>query len=488
MEPVLRHTISEEQEEIIRFQDGPLWIIAGPGSGKSEVLVIRTLKMIFVDNISPKSIVITTFTEKAAKNLFDRISNYANYIFENHPELSNNIDIHSLRIGTLHSLCNDIMLEYRYPNYENYRLLDDIEQNLFIREHSSFVRESNLDYLPLCVEFSYLFNKWDPITKSRGWSDRARLPNRWRRAKAAVELFNRIVEDRIDLTLLDEASGIWSILGGVYQDYVQALEVHRRCDFAHLQEKFLQFLESPLGILFLNGDGTHMHPGISHIMVDEYQDTNPIQEAIYFSLSKNMHNLCVVGDDDQALYRFRGGTVDCMVSFDRKCELEWDLSFDYAHWQKFLSNNYRSHEEIVRYYDRYITSFDIMRQEGARVRGKPSLSATGSIRGNYPAVAYIAGRTINETANNFTLFIRGLLENHIIMHPNQCALLMKSVKETQHNAGPFAEALRAIGINPYNPRSRTFLEQQEICGLLGAFITSGARRVTNTPTFRSGMK
>ena len=209
IEPLQGYTFSGEQEEIIRYRDGPLWIIAGPGSGKSDVLVIRTLKLIFVDNINPKSIIITTFTEKAAKNLFDRISNYASYVFNEHPRLTTSIDLHSLRIGTLHSLCNDIMLEYRYPAYENYRLLDDIEQPLFVREHSSFVRQRTPEFLPLCQNFSYLFDRWDRITGGRGWGDQTRLPNKWQRAKAAVKLINRIVEDRINLDLLNNADGVW---------------------------------------------------------------------------------------------------------------------------------------------------------------------------------------------------------------------------------------------------------------------------------------
>ena len=69
-----------------------------------------------------------------------------------------------------------------------------------------------------------------------------------------------------------------------------------------------------------------MYPGIEYVMVDEYQDTNPIQEQIYLTLTNNApHNFCVVGDDDQALYRFRGGTVDCMVTFDQKCFHEWTI-------------------------------------------------------------------------------------------------------------------------------------------------------------------
>lgn len=470
IEPILGYPLDEEQRRVVNHGSGPLWVVAGPGSGKTEVLVIRTLKLIFVDEINPKSIIITTFTKKAAKNLFDRIINYASYIFQSNPDLEDQIDIHELRVGTLHGLCNDIMQEYRYPEYENYRLLDDLEQYLFIYEHSDLVRDGTDKYLPLWERFDYLVNYWDPITGSRGWNNRDRPPNKWRRAKAAVKLFNRIVEDMCDLNVMQNADEEWQLLVDVYRDYSQTLDDHNRCDFSHVQKKFIEFLNSPLGSLFLNGNGSDVHPGIKHVMVDEYQDTNPIQEKIYFKLTEDTHNLCVVGDDDQALYRFRGGTVDCMVTFDQACRKFWGIQQNQV-TTRFLNANYRSHLKIVNYYDEYITSFDSMSLNGARVSGKPSLSPMSDISGSYPAVAYITGQTIKITANNFARFVRDLLDNEIIESPSQCALLMRSVKETPWNAEHFADALRDIDIEPYNPRSRTFLEQEEIMVALGAFIS-----------------
>lgn len=319
IQPILGHPLDREQLDVINHNAGPLWVVAGPGSGKTEVLVVRTLKLIFVDTINPKSIIITTFTEKAAKNLFDRILNYASYIFQTNPRLVQQIDIHSLRVGTLHSLCNDIMLEYKYPDYENYRLLDDTEQYLFIYEHSDLVKDNSNKYLSMWQNFHFLVDGYDPITESKGWKDRSKSPNRWKKTKASISLFNRIVEDLINLTGMRNAGGVWGLLSDAYEDYLHKIESNRRCDFAHLQEKFLGFLNTQLGSLLLNGDNSDRHPGIKYVMVDEYQDTNPIQEAIYLKLTENTHNICIVGDDDQALYRFRGGTVDCMVTFDQAC-------------------------------------------------------------------------------------------------------------------------------------------------------------------------
>lgn len=463
------YDLDNEQKDVVKHGEGPLWVVAGPGSGKTEVLVLRTLKLIFVDRLEPASIIITTFTEKAANNLFERILNYSNLIFKKNPDLELDIDIHSLKIGTLHSLCNDIMLENKYPDYENYRLLDELEQYLFIFEHCEFVKDKSDKYMPLCQHFSYIFDRFDPVAGGFGWKG-DRLPNKWRRTAAAISLFNRAVEDYIDLERMREAGGKWNLFLEAYDDYLNNLEEHRRCDFPHLQEKFLKFLDTPLGERFLNGDDKGTYPGIKYVLVDEYQDTNPIQEAIYLKLAQYNHNLCVVGDDDQALYRFRGGTVDCMVTFKKACVNAFSIDpKDVA--VKYLNTNYRSHPDIVKYYDKYIKSFKSMKLEGARVEGKPSLKPKSKISGDYPAVGYITGRTIKITAEDFALFIEDLLKNGIIEHPSQCALLMRSVRESPHNAGPFADALRQLEIPVYNPRSKSFLEQEEIACALGAFLS-----------------
>lgn len=470
VEPILGYPLNKKQLNVVKHESDPLWVVAGPGSGKTEVLVIRTLKLIFVDDVDPKSIIITTFTKKAARNLFNRILKYSSHIFEKYPELEQKIDIHSLRLGTIHGLCNDIMLEYKTPDYENYRLLDDNEQYLFIYEHSDLVLDTSEKYIPLWEKFDFLVSGFDPVTSSAGWRNRSRPPNKWKKTDATISIFNRIVEDIVDLDRLRNSNYELKVMFSAYIDYINKLEENRRCDFAHLQKKFLNFLNSELGTLFLEGNNSQNHPGIKYVMVDEYQDTNPIQERIYFKLTEKNHNLCVVGDDDQALYRFRGGTVDCMVTFDKACEIYFELKGS-AIKSEFLNKNYRSHPSIVKYYDNYIKSFEVMNKDGARVNGKPPLKPESGISGDYPSVAQITGKTIEITANNFANFVRYLLENSIICSPNQCALLMRSVKETARNAGPFSSALRKVGIEPYNPRSRTFLEQEEIMLALGAFIS-----------------
>jgi len=460
---IVGHRLDPEQEKVVRHGTGPLWVIAGPGSGKTEVLVLRALKLMFVDGVTPRSIVLTTFTEKAAKNLMDRITSYALKITEHHPNLKN-IEVEDIRVGTLHGLCNDIMLEHKYPGYENYKLLDDMEQKLFIYEHIDLIKDDEffnelLRHIRELLESNSLSTNRFREDQYKSW---------WKRTNLLTILFNRIVEDLVDVDIMRQKGGVWEKLAQTYMDYVHLLEIHKRLDFAHLQKKFLEFLSTEMGRKFVKGDpdNTDAYPGIRHVLVDEYQDTNPIQEKIYFELTKNMpHNLTVVGDDDQALYRFRGGTVDCMVNFGATCVSIWGESPTRVN----LNFNYRSHPKIVEYYNAYIHSFDIIKE--ARVHDKPEVVPKIKIEEEYPAVAYISGDTIDETARNFAEFVRGLLETGIIKDPSQCVLLMRSVRETRRFAGPFANALRSVGIEVYNPRSRTLLEHEEIQLALGVFVS-----------------
>src|SRR5262245_24613975 len=123
------YPLDSAQIQAIGAGTGPLLIAAGPGTGKTEVLVARCLKFICCDGVAPGSVILTTFTEKAAKNLQDRLSGVFLHLVSTYPQLQA-VDPSALRIGTLHGLCNDILQEYRYTAYQNLRLLDEIESAL----------------------------------------------------------------------------------------------------------------------------------------------------------------------------------------------------------------------------------------------------------------------------------------------------------------------------------------------------------------------
>ena len=473
---------TSEQEAILRHPQGPGWVLAGPGSGKTEVLTLLILRLLYVENdpvqaarVPPESIFVTTFTEKAARNLEDRLSQYRGQIVMQRPDLAV-IDTSKLHLGTLHGLCNDLLQEFRAPNYQNVRLLDELESSMFVYEQMSIVNSPNdATDRPFWTFFSYLFFRREWQT---GWPW---LPNKWNATAALVKLFNRIVEDRVSVTAMRAAGGSWERLANLYDEYQAKLLAEHRCDFSHLQLRFLEFLHTPVGRLFRDGDQGGSVPGIRWVLVDEYQDTNLIQEEIYLTLANRApFNIVVVGDDDQAMYRFRGGSVECMVTFDEACGAF--LSIPTANVRRFpLVANFRSHPTIVSFCDAYITAFGSMAQPGARVPNKPPLVPRSAIAGNYPAVGQLRAGSLPALADRFAEIVHDLHTNGVVPDYSQCCLLLKSTKETPHHAEPYVRALQARGIPVYNPRNKSFLEQEEVLGLLGAILALTDPQNRNVP-------
>ena len=460
------------QKQAICHGDGPLLIAAGPGTGKTEVLTARCLKFICCDGVDPGSIMLTTFTNKAAKALEDRITETFSHVAQSYPELQR-IELSSIRIGTLHSLCNDILQEYRYSEYQNVRLLDEMESNLLI--HREVV--DGIDHLKdeIQSQFRYLFGRTQNYTNQSKWS--------W--ANCLAQLFNRATEDRLDLDALKSAGGAWSALAESNRIYDDALSDAYSCDFARLLRHFLEFLDTGHAESFLKRteDMADVRPHLTHVLVDEYQDTNPIQEAIYFRLCDiPPHNLTVVGDDDQALYRFRGGTVECLVGFPDTCRTRWQVQPN----RVYLSDNHRSDSAIVEWCNEYITSYEYMREPNVRIAGKPSLSATLP-RGSHPALALIRTANVKDCPVNVASLVHELKANDVIQDYSQCVLLLRSAKNSPRNAGAYMDALEAQGIPVHNPRAKDYLEQPEVAQCMGAFIRIMDRDLSaiESPSFLS---
>ena len=445
--------LDQAQKNAIGYGNGPLLIAAGPGTGKTEALVARCLKFICCDGVEPGSIILTTFTEKAARNLEDRLSEALLSLSQQYPQISN-IDPSGLRVGTLHGLCNKILQEYRYTEYQNLRLLDEMETALLI--HRLVERKVN-DAAKAAIEgqFGYMFGR-----------NPNRLKSRWDWSLALMTLFNRLIEDQIDLVRLQMGGGAWNALHQAHQVFEQELAGAYSCDFAHLLRHFRGFLETGQGTTFLQGSGD-VRPPLTHVLVDEYQDTNPIQESIYFRLCDALpHNITVVGDDDQALYRFRGGTVECMVGFSSMSRTRWNVSPQVI----YLSDNHRSDIEIVNWCNNYINSFPQMAAPNVRISHKPRLSSSLGRTGGHPAVGLIRKGTVGGCAIEVASLARGLLTNGIIQDYSQCVLLLRSARNSAHYAGPFQSAFEAQNIPVYNPRSNDYLNQPEVAQCLGAFI------------------
>ena len=445
-----------EQRDAIIHAGGPLWIIAGPGTGKTEVLVVKVVKLLCCDELDPKSIIVTTFTEKAALNLENRIAEAMLFLSTKFTALSG-IDYCQLRVGTIHSLCSDIMQEYRYEPFQNVRLLDDVEQAMFIRKNvAKFARDNCSrihDYF-----FPMLLTDKRMVNSNQLWI--------W--TKVLSLLFDRIIEDDIDIVAMKSAGDHWEDLVSAFERYEECLTSEHACDFSHLQKYFCDFLETGHGDEFLQGTGQISNFPINAVLVDEYQDTNPIQEKIYMKLASNTpHNLCVVGDDDQALYRFRGGTVDCMINFSDRCSAIFGVNPQSV----ALRTNHRSNKRIVEWCNDYIGSFDVMRVPGARISVKPSANAVPGNPGFNEAVGLIRGSKVADIADAFADTVAELIEHEIIEDYSQCVLILPSTKDSPRAAGPYISALRNHNIPIYNPRAKDFLDHTEVKEFLGTLIS-----------------
>jgi DNA helicase-2/ATP-dependent DNA helicase PcrA len=306
--------LNDSQREAVSHTDGPLLVIAGPGSGKTLVLVVRALNILLQGLAQPGEILLCTFTEKAAFEMRDRLSLAAK-------KLAYSGDLSELIIGTIHGICNDFLLRYRHktPLGNSYDVLDELTQLLFIFDHFEEIvgPEDNGKYL----------GRWG---------------TRWTAIEGARDYFNKITEEVIDPTIFAKSSDPFvRAIGGAYQAYKAKLFETNCIDFSHQQTIFFDLLKDP-------EIGPTITGRVRYILVDEYQDTNYVQEQLLLRLAGTHANICVVGDEDQSLYRFRGATVRNILELPR-------------HFKKCrtvtLSANYRSHEEIVKAYDKWMASW-----------------------------------------------------------------------------------------------------------------------------------
>jgi DNA helicase-2/ATP-dependent DNA helicase PcrA len=193
--------------------------------------------------------------------------------------------------------------------------------------------------------------------------------------------------------------------------------------------------------------------------VDEYQDTNYVQEQLLLKLTERTSNLCVVGDEDQSLYRFRGATVRNILEFPQRMPGCTIIK---------LTTNYRSHREIVDRYDRWMGSANWSNPNGRPFRFDKIIQADqANEHPGYPAVFCIWGLDRRDEAQRFSELVEYLKNNRVIKDYSQVALLLHSVR--QEHSGPYLGALEARGIPAFCPRARAYFENDEIRDMVACF-------------------
>ncbi|WP_041737543.1 UvrD-helicase domain-containing protein [Desulfurobacterium thermolithotrophum] len=457
--------LNDKQKEAIIYTKGPLKIIAGPGSGKTEVLVLKALYLITVKGVNPKSIFLVTFTRKASEEFLSRFVNYAGALKEKHPELS--FEPYDIYSGTLHSLAIRIMDEFQYSKFEKYRLLGDFEREIFIFKNFCRIIKS-----PKLLSF---FSFFEDEEKTKEKSEEELLHDR---LSLLSFLFDFIPQNLILSKKLvkekgyDNNSRVRLIAGKLYRKYTDLLAKENYIDYTHIEWLFLQFLNSNSeeSKLFIEGDGTEYFPGIRYILVDEYQDTNPLDEKIYFTLAKRSKNLTVVGDDNQSLYRFRGAVVDCFINFEKSCK---DILGEKAVRVELLKN-YRSDKQIVAFINYFLKKhkeYSDYKSAWKKLSIEKKILFSSGIevyKTTENSVIEIEGDE-EELAEKCYYLVKELKSRGIISKYSDVVLLLPSTREDKF-AGEIRQTFEKKGIPVYNPRAKSLIYQKEIGVMLGALL------------------
>ncbi len=308
--------LTEEQKKAVNHLKGNLQIIACAGSGKTEV-VSRRIAELVKDGAAPKSIVAFTFTEKAAEELKARIREILDR------ECPTKADLGDMYVGTIHSFCFE-MLKQIEPRYRGFDVLDDPRRVAFIsmphRYYNSHLRTLEQH------------GKFRAILKFLQSYDIVRMED----------------IDIEDLSNKDFAE--------CCRRYDAFLEEDRYLDFAAMIYRLVKMVEE-------NKEAKQaLNDRIKHLIVDEYQDIDQFQEKLIRHIADGCESLCVVGDDDQCIYNWRGSTVANIVNFSK----------NYAPvTMRPIAQNFRSTERIIDCAMRFIRGNKHRLQKEMKPRNPP---------------------------------------------------------------------------------------------------------------------
>ena len=470
----LRNSDNRAQLNTVNHADGRiLQIVAGPGSGKTTVLVLRALRFVFVEDVLPENILITTFTRKAARELRTRWLDWGTALckeLESDPTIDlAQIDLNRCRIDTLDSIIQQALTEYRLPGALAPIVAETSASNLILKR-SAFrdLYESNQHSLDTVLS-QYTFDNKPPR-------------NRGDALKVAKRLLERLIQDRVDLNSYARSGQAQELFVEMLKRYRQQAIETNVFDFTILEELFLQRLS--------DGSLEEWLAELRVVLIDEYQDTNPLQEAIYFTLLDMAHlSMTIVGDDDQSMYRFRGGSVELFTEFAGRCQRATGRQTRRVN----MTRNFRSRPEIVQFYNDYITSDPGF--SPARIIPKKPLVVATRTSGDTPVLGMF--RPDRESlATDLTTFLNTLVNQRSVpigetgqeirMSPDgalgDVVFLAHSVEEesySQFNSEPqerfpgtLRHKMKDNGLQVFNPRGQALRTIPNVCVLLGLVLLS----------------
>ncbi|MBE9110199.1 ATP-dependent helicase [Nodosilinea sp. LEGE 07298] len=298
----------------------------------------------------------------------------------------------------------------------------------------------------------------------------------------AKTLCDRLVQDLVNLESFRNASDEQRCVVEILESYHTYLREANICDFALLEVQLLERLRNETLSTWSND--------IHALLIDEYQDTNPLQESIYFEIIKASSPLvAIVGDDDQSLYRFRGGSVELFTQFESRCE-----SATGRQTQRFdMITNYRSSGEIVNFYNSYITGDEDFlaarivpsKPEVIAQRGLVGMPTLGLFRADPLSLASALSAWLEELFTNRSIVIANADSSYEISLPEygnlgDCAFLAHTVNEIKYDGykrqaqvrftGLFRSEMEQRHLQIFNPRGRALRNIENVQVLLGLLL------------------
>lgn len=316
-------SLTPAQEAAIAEINSNLQIIACAGSGKTEVIARRIANILeSKENILPESIVAFTFTEKAAENMKVRI---AKALGKHQTEITE-----KMYIGTIHGFCYALLKNFA-EDFRDFRILDTVKSHHFI---TRYYKDCGMSDLGLELH------------------------------PRNVILFLQCVDKMIDA--FDE-SELWA------ENQKAAFEKYRKCLFSHRYIDFSFLIFEALQQIRSKPDVKKALSNIRYLIVDEYQDVNDLQEKVISEIANAGANICVVGDDDQTIYQFRGSNAENMISFTKR----------YPHVKQVrLETNFRCSHRIVDIADTVISHNENRLDKKMQAGKRSEKSCTEAIRYN----------------------------------------------------------------------------------------------------------
>ncbi len=431
--------LNEDQEAAVMY-DGkkPLLIEAGPGSGKTTVLIERVKYLLNNKCIDPESLLVITFTKKAANELKTRLSEETDNISE--------LDVQKMQISTIHGFCAKILEK---AGHVNLSIIDDDlgeKINMFVRKHLEELGFTGIAYASK-RDAKNIINKYEeyctfgvdsqnlikyiqdnyPISQDYiDFVEQYMEENEGKFPKMEVKENKEFKQSYYNALYLQVAKS--------YPIYKELMEKENVIDFGHMQLKALEYLRENPDSVFKN------------ILIDEFQDTDPIQMEIFKILMKNCDSATFVGDIDQSIYGFRG-------SYDNYFE---QLSNEYDVKRISLNTNYRSTNQII----------DVSE---ALIKPQRDVHSEKDLKGNrdidFP-IYYISNEDKDNEAENICEFIKYLKETGKIDNYNEIAVLTRSVTSNGNCIKPLMNLLNENNI-PYAIKgNKDLLDKDEIKSIL----------------------